>query len=138
MTPVACKSAARGAPVILTPHAGEFDALFGHSDTGKIDRARSAAASSRAIVVFKGADTVIASPDGTVAVAAAAANWLSTAGTGDVLAGTIGALLATGLAPAAAAGAGVWLHAEAARGLGAAFIADDLIAALPAAIARCL
>ncbi|MEG3122487.1 NAD(P)H-hydrate dehydratase [Sphingomonas sp. GB1N7] len=125
--------AGREAPVILTPHGGEFDALFGKSETGKIDRARNAAARSNAVVVFKGADTVIAAPDGRVRVSQAASVWLSTAGTGDVLAGTIAAILAAGPHPLEAAAAGVWLHGEAARRLGPAFIADDLAHALTAA-----
>ncbi|VVT20772.1 ADP-dependent (S)-NAD(P)H-hydrate dehydratase / NAD(P)H-hydrate epimerase [Sphingomonas aurantiaca] len=117
-------------PVILTPHAGEFDALFGKSDADKVTRARDAAARANAVVVFKGADTVIAAPDGRVRIAPGSSDWLSTAGTGDVLAGAIGAMLAAGLDPLDAAGAGVWLHGDAARRLGAAFIADDLADAL--------
>jgi len=120
-------------PVILTPHAGEFDALFGRSDDDKITRARDAAARAGAVVVFKGADTVIAAPDGRVRLAPGASDWLSTAGTGDVLAGAIGAMLAAGLDPLAAAAAGVWLHGEAARRSGPAFIADDLADALRSA-----
>jgi len=120
-------------PVILTPHAGEFDALFGKSDADKIARARDAAVRANAVVVFKGADTVIASPDGRVRIAQDASDWLSTAGTGDVLAGAIGAMLAAGLEPLDAACAGVWLHGDAARRLGAAFIADDLAEALRSA-----
>ncbi|VXC40058.1 NAD(P)H-hydrate epimerase,ADP-dependent (S)-NAD(P)H-hydrate dehydratase [Sphingomonas sp. T1] len=120
-------------PVILTPHAGEFDALFGRSDDDKITRARDAAARTGAVVVFKGADTVIAAPDGRVRLAPGASDWLSTAGTGDVLAGAIGAMLAAGLDPLAAAAAGVWLHSEAARRSGPAFIADDLADALRSA-----
>ncbi|MFC3580767.1 NAD(P)H-hydrate dehydratase [Sphingomonas hylomeconis] len=123
----------RDAPIIFTPHGGEFDALFGASAAGKIERARAAAAQSGATIVFKGADTVIAEPDGAVRVAPAASPWLSTAGTGDVLAGAIAAMLAAGLAPLEAAAAGVWLHGEAARRCGAAFIADDLAQALSAA-----
>ncbi len=122
--------AALGRPTILTPHAGEFDAMFGKSDADKITGARAAARAANAIVVFKGADTVIAAPDGRVRIAPAASDWLSTAGTGDVLAGAIGAMLAAGLAPFDAAAAGVWLHADAARRLGPAFIADDLALAL--------
>ncbi len=129
----------REAPAILTPHAGEFAALFGEGQGSKIDRTRAAARDSGATIVFKGADTVIASPDGAVRVAVAKAPWLSTAGTGDVLAGTIAAQLAANPAdPSGAAGAGVWLHSEAARLLGPAFIADDLAAALPRALAQCL
>jgi hydroxyethylthiazole kinase-like uncharacterized protein yjeF len=120
-------------PVILTPHSGEFDALFGKSDADKITRARDAATRANAIVVFKGADTVIAAPDGRVRIAQDASDWLSTAGTGDVLAGAIGAMLATKLDPLDAASAGVWLHGDAARRLGPAFIADDLAEALRSA-----
>jgi hydroxyethylthiazole kinase-like uncharacterized protein yjeF len=120
-------------PVILTPHAGEFDALFGKSDTDKITRTREAATRTNAIIVFKGADTVIAAPDGRVRVAQGASDWLSTAGTGDVLAGAIGAMLAAKLEPLEAAAAGVWLHSDAARRLGPAFIADDLAEALRSA-----
>jgi len=120
-------------PVILTPHAGEFDALFGKSDDDKITRTRDAATRANAIVVFKGADTVIAAPDGHVRIAQGSSDWLSTAGTGDVLAGAIGAMLAAGLEPLEAAAAGVWLHGDAARRLGPAFIADDLAEALRSA-----
>ncbi len=120
-------------PVILTPHAGEFDALFGKSTADKITRARDAATRTNAVVVFKGADTVIAAPDGRVRIAPGASDWLSTAGTGDVLAGAIGAMLAARLDPIDAACAGVWLHGDAARRLGAAFIADDLAEALRSA-----
>ena len=120
-------------PVILTPHAGEFDALFGKSDGDKITRARDAATRANAVVVFKGADTVIAAPDGRVRIAQGSSDWLSTAGTGDVLAGAIGAMLAAKLEPLDAACAGVWLHGDAARRLGPAFIADDLAEALRSA-----
>ena len=125
--------ARRAAPAILTPHAGEFDALFGKDDASKLDRARAAAARADAVVVFKGADTVIAAPGGRARLAPDASNWLSTAGTGDVLAGTIAAMLAARLDPIDAAAAGVWLHGEAARRCGASFIADDLARALSAA-----
>lgn len=123
----------RDAAVIMTPHAGEFDALFGRGSGSKIDRTRAAAARAGATIVFKGADTVIASPTGLVRVAQDANPWLSTAGTGDVLAGAIGAVLATPIEPPFEdACAGVWLHAQAARRLGAAFTADDLAEALTA------
>ncbi|MBY0284480.1 MAG: NAD(P)H-hydrate dehydratase [Sphingomonas sp.] len=123
----------RAAPVILTPHAGEFAALFGEGAGNKIDRTLAAAVRSGAVVVFKGADTVIAAPDGRIRVASDARCWLSTAGTGDVLAGAIAGLLAGGLDPLFAAEAGVWLHADAARRLGGAFIADDLARAMTSA-----
>ncbi|MBM6574860.1 NAD(P)H-hydrate dehydratase [Microvirga sp. SRT01] len=122
--------ASRHAPAILTPHAGEFKALFGHTHSSKIDRARAASARADAIVIYKGPDTVIAVPDGRAVVAGDASDWLSTAGTGDVLAGATGAMLASGLDPFAAACAAVWLHGEAARLCGRSFIADDLAAAL--------
>src|SRR3546814_1880020 len=93
-------------------------------------RARAAACEAGVVMVFKGADTVIAAPDGAARIACDANDWLSTAGTGDVLAGVIAAMLAGGMAPFEAAAAGVWLHADAARRLGAAFIADDLAAML--------
>lgn len=124
---------ARAAPTVLTPHGGEFVALFGEGEGNKIDRAVAAAARSGAILVFKGADTVIAAPDGRVRVHRSPCGWLASAGTGDVLAGAIAAQLAGGLEPVDAAEAGVWLHGDAARRLGGAFIADDLVRALSAA-----
>jgi len=120
---------------ILTPHEGEFVRLFGKLDGSKIDRARQAARMSGAVTVYKGPDSVIAAPDGRVVVAGQASAWLSTAGTGDVLAGVIAGRFAVTGDPFRAACEGVWLHGEAARRSGAAFVADDLIDALPAAIA---
>lgn len=125
-------------PIVLTPHAGEFSALFGDVGGGKIGRARQAARTSNAVVVFKGADTVIACPDGRAVVHSTGPSWLATAGTGDVLAGVIAAQLAGGADAFTAAANGVWLHAEAARFSGPAFIADDLVAHLPAAFGACL
>jgi hydroxyethylthiazole kinase-like uncharacterized protein yjeF len=119
---------ARAGVVVLTPHAGEFKALFGTFNGNKIDAARDVAARSGAIVVFKGPDTVVAHPDGRTRVALGASTWLSTAGTGDVLAGTIATMLAADTP--APVEAGVWMHGEAARRLGGAFIADDLARAL--------
>lgn len=115
---------------ILTPHGGEFAALFGAGEGSKLDRTRAAARATGAVIVHKGADTVIAAPDGRVVIAPPASAWLSTAGTGDVLAGAIAAQRAAGLGPFAAAQAGVWLHSRAAERLGAAFAADDLAGAL--------
>jgi hydroxyethylthiazole kinase-like uncharacterized protein yjeF len=125
-------------PPVLTPHDGEFERLFGDRGGGKIDRARLAAQKSGAIIVYKGADTVIAAPDGRVGIAMPGPGWLASAGTGDVLAGVVAAMLAQGLEPFAAAQAAVWLHAEAARRAGPALIADDLVSHLPEAIATCL
>ncbi len=122
--------ATRRHPVVLTPHAGEFKAMFGNLDGSLLDRARSAAAQSGAIVVLKGATTIVASATRTI-VHPAGNPWLSTAGTGDVLAGTIAAQLAHPRAdPLAAASAGTWLHARAAALCGKSFIADDLANAL--------
>lgn len=128
----------RPSATILTPHAGEFAKLFGGGSGNKIDRARAAAIASDTTVVFKGADTVVAHPDGRTRVSINGVPWLATAGTGDVLAGIIAGLLSGSHQPFAAATDGVSLHSEAARCAGPAFIADDLIAALPTAIAASL
>lgn len=122
--------AARSAPSILTPHAGEFAALFGAGQGSKIERTRAAAARADAVVVHKGPDTVVAAPDGRAVIAGDASDWLSTAGSGDVLAGASGAMFASLGDPFAAAQAAVWLHREAASVCGRSFIADDLAAAL--------
>ncbi|MCU6452660.1 NAD(P)H-hydrate dehydratase [Sphingomonas sp. A2-49] len=117
-------------PVILTPHAGEFAALFGASAGSPLDRARAAAVRTGAVVVLKGATTIVADAIRT-SVHPGGNPWLSTAGTGDVLAGAIAAQLAhPGSDPFAAANAGVWLHARAARLAGRSFVADDLANAL--------
>jgi hydroxyethylthiazole kinase-like uncharacterized protein yjeF len=123
---------------ILTPHDGEFTALFGTRTGSKIDRTAAAARASGAVVVHKGPDTVIAAPDGRARIASGQTSWLSTAGTGDVLAGLCAARLAVTRDPFAAACEAVWLHGEAARRAGAAFVADDLVPRIPAAIAACL
>ena len=123
------------AGAILTPHEGEFVRLFGDLPGSKIDRAIEAARRSGAVVIYKGPDTVVAAPDGRAAVASGAPSWLSTAGTGDVLAGlAVGRMSVTG-DPFRAACEAAWLQGEAARRAGAAFVADDLIAQLPPAIA---
>lgn len=136
-TEAARRLAERPAPTWLTPHSGEFDRTFGDGGT-KMARTVAAAASARATVVHKGADTVIASPQGEVRVLAGAPPWLSTAGTGDVLAGLIGAQAARGAKGVAAAETAAWLHGRAAHHAGAAFIADDLIEHIPEALAECL
>lgn len=129
----------REALTVLTPHAGEFAALFGEGEGGKIARTQDAARRSNALVVFKGADTVIAQHDGQARVATSASPWLSVAGTGDVLAGAIAAMIAQNpSAPLEAASAGVWLHAEAARLLNRCFLAHELADALPRALERAL
>lgn len=128
----------RGAPTILTPHAGEFAALFGTRAGSRLERARAAAAACGATIVFKGADTIVAHPDGAALLAESAPAWLASAGTGDVLAGIVAARLAAGALPLAAAGEAVWLHGEAARRAGPAFIADALADHLSAAVGACL
>ncbi len=125
-------------PAVLTPHQGEFQRLFGEVPGSALDKARAGAQRLGAVLLLKGACTVVAHPDGRAAIGAAAPGWLATAGTGDVLAGILGALLAQTGDPFAAAQGAVWLHGEAARRAGPALIADDLIAHLPGAVADCL
>jgi hydroxyethylthiazole kinase-like uncharacterized protein yjeF len=122
-------------PVILTPHDGEFIKLFKKvfqlsENEGKIDRTKSAAEASGAIVLLKGPDSVVVGED-RVSVAENAPAWLATGGSGDVLAGIAAGLLAQGMPAFEAASAAVWLHGEAGNAIGPGLIAEDIPEALP-------
>ncbi|MGI9414408.1 MAG: NAD(P)H-hydrate dehydratase [Hyphomicrobiales bacterium] len=123
-------------PVVMTPHDGEFNRLYPGADktASKIGRALGAAALSDSIVILKGPDTVVAAPDGRVAVNTNAPPVLATAGSGDVLAGLVTGLLAQGMPAFEAACAAVWLHGETGRIAGSGLIAEDLPEVLPEAL----
>jgi NAD(P)H-hydrate epimerase len=138
--------AARSAPTILTPHAGELGRLLGlpsrEVDAQRLRYVREAAAAAHAIVLLKGDDTLVGAPDGRVAVSPGGTPALATAGTGDVLSGVVGALLAKGMDPFTAACAGVRLHVRAGflaaqrRAGPDGVVAGDVVDALPEALGR--
>lgn len=124
---------------VMTPHEGEFAKLFPDvysQNIGKLEQARLAAKNSNAVIVFKGPDTIIASPDGRAFINSNAPSSLATAGSGDVLAGIVTSYLSQGNQPFEAAAAAVWLHGELGNQCGQGTIAEDLIDQIPKLLSK--
>lgn len=117
---------------VLTPHEGEFARLFGGIEGDRLARARAGAEQAGCVVVLKGHETIIASPDGQAVVNRNAPPWLATAGSGDVLAGIVLGLVAQKMPAFWAAVAGVWMHGRIGAVCGAGLIAEDIVAGIPA------
>ncbi len=132
---------ARGVPMLATPHDGELETLcrnFGVIAAGRRERAQALAKASGMVVLAKGPDSIVAAPDGRLALGTPAPSWLSVAGTGDVLAGIAASRMATGVDPFTATCEALWLHAEAARRAGAAFTPSQLAERVADALAATL
>lgn len=131
-----------GVPAVLTPHAGELAAMLGvkreEVEAEQLRFAREAACRFDAVVLLKGRHSLVAAPSGRVRVTTVGPPWLATAGAGDVLAGLIGALLASGLSPFDAASVGSWVHGAAAQRAGAPLVSSDVARAIPAVCAALL
>jgi len=131
----------RDMPLLATPHDGELGALcdnFGIIATARRDRALALAKVSGMVVLAKGPDSLVAAPDGRLALGMPSPSWLSVAGSGDVLAGIAASRMATGVDPFTAACEAVWLHGEAARLAGPAFTPSQLAERVSEALAACL
>lgn len=128
----------RSAETIATPHAGEFAGMMRDGLQDRLDDSRKLARQSGCTILLKGPDTVIVRSDGATSIAAQSCPWLSTAGTGDVLAGMIASRLATGISGYKAAREGQWLHSRAARLAGPGFTPEMLIDQIPASLQECL
>ena len=128
----------RKSETVATPHAGEFASLISEAPEHRIEDSRELASQSGCNILLKGSDSVIVRPDGVASISAQSCPWLSTAGTGDILAGIIASRLASGVSGYRAACEGQWLHSRAAHLAGPAFTPEMLIDQLPATLQECL